>query len=514
MMDNRPVTQHEFELPQNATLMSVTDTQSYITYANAAFVRASGFSQDELQGQPHNIVRHPDMPAEAFADMWMTLKGGEPWTGLVKNRRKNGDHYWVRANAVPVIRNGQTTGYLSVRTTPSRAEVAAVEPLYRAVREGKAGNPGFYKGLVVRTGVARIGSFFQLARVRTRLFIGVAAFAVWEMFAGLGLHLNTMQIAELAGLTLVGMVGLALLLQAQIGGPLERLLKDSLDVASGEKHMIEPLNRVDEIGMINRSVGQLGLMLRWFSSDVSEQIGGMQTASREIAQGNMDLSARTEAAASSVSETASAMAQMTSAVQSNAETARQANQLSGNAREAATRGGASVEQVTAMMADINASAKRITDIISTIGGIAFQTNILALNAAVEAARAGEQGKGFAVVAGEVRALAQRSATAAREIKELIDDSVTRIEHGSRIVDDARQTMDDVVVQVRNVSDLIAEISTATTEQSVGVTQVDQAIGTLDGITQQNAALVEQSAAVSENLRQQATQLVDAVEVFH
>ncbi len=273
------------------------------------------------------------------------------------------------------------------------------------------------------------------------------------------------------------------------------------------------MNRVDEIGMTLRTISQLGLMFRWLIDDVSGQVLNVQTASNEIAQGNNDLSARTEQAATNVQQTAASMTQMTATVKSNAETATQANQLSGSASDAAARGGQAVSEVVTTMNDITDSSKRIAEIIGVIDGIAFQTNILALNAAVEAARAGEQGRGFAVVAGEVRALAQRSASAAKEIKSLIGASVAKVESGSMLVDDAGQTMDEIVVQVKRVSDLIAEISSATIEQSSGITQVSQAVSDLDHITQQNAALVEQSAAASESLKQQAARLVDAVSVF-
>lgn len=153
MRVNEPVTQREYEFPDNATLMSTTDTQSYIAYANAAFVEVSGFSREEIEGKPHNIVRHPDMPPEAFADMWATLKAGQPWTALVKNRRKNGDHYWVRANATPVVRNGRTSGYMSVRTKPTREEIAGAEALYKDFRTGQAGSRKFHKGLIDRKSV-------------------------------------------------------------------------------------------------------------------------------------------------------------------------------------------------------------------------------------------------------------------------------------------------------------------------------------------------------------------------
>jgi aerotaxis receptor len=265
--------------------------------------------------------------------------------------------------------------------------------------------------------------------------------------------------------------------------------------------------------MTMRTISQLGLMFRWLIDDVSQQVITVQTAATEIAQGNTDLSSRTEQAASSVQETASSMEQMTATVKNNADTAKQADQLSGSARDAAAKGGHAVSEVVATMSEITASSRKIADIIAVIDGIAFQTNILALNAAVEAARAGEQGRGFAVVAGEVRSLAQRSAEAAKEIKGLIGASVERVETGSRLVDDAGRTMEDIVAQVKRVSDLIGEISSATIEQSGGITQVSQAVVHLDQITQQNAALVEQGAAASQSLQQQAQQLVEAVSVF-
>ena len=239
----------------------------------------------------------------------------------------------------------------------------------------------------------------------------------------------------------------------------------------------------------------------------------INTAAREIAAGNSDLSARTEQQAASLEETASSMEELTSTVKQNAENAKQANQLAVGASEVARKGGHVVSEVVTTMSAINESSKKIVDIISVIDGIAFQTNILALNAAVEAARAGEQGRGFAVVAGEVRNLAQRSAEAAKEIKVLIGASVDKVEAGTRLVDDAGKTMDEIVTQVRRVSGLISEISAATIEQSGGIQQVSQAVGHLDQVTQQNSALVEQGTAASQSLQQQTQRLVEAVSVF-
>lgn len=513
MRNNQPVTQQEFDFPDDVTLMSTTDADSIITYANTTFAQVSGFSNEELVGQPHNHVRHPDMPREAFADMWATLKRGEPWTALVKNRRKNGDHYWVRANAIPVMRNGESQGYMSVRTKAPRDEIDAADALYRAFRDGKAGNRRFHKGLVIRTGLLRLASLPQTMSVRARVHSALCVLAPAVVGAGWACGLTGGGLAVFAGAT-VGMAAAAgLWLDAQIVRPLKLLHDQALNVATGESRRGVRMNRVDEIGMTLRTINQLGLMFRWLVDDVSEQVHNVQRASNEIAQGNNDLSARTEQAASSVQETAASMAEMTATVDSNTETALQANRLAMSASDAAGRGGQAVSEVVTTMNDITASSRKIADIIGVIDGIAFQTNILALNAAVEAARAGEQGRGFAVVAGEVRALAQRSANAAKEIKTLIGASVERVESGARIVDGAGRTMEDIVAQVKRVSDLIAEISSSTAEQSTGVAQVDQAVVHLDNITQQNAALVEQSTAASESLKQQATRLVDAVNVF-
>jgi methyl-accepting chemotaxis protein len=253
-----------------------------------------------------------------------------------------------------------------------------------------------------------------------------------------------------------------------------------------------------------------------FSQVVGEVRNGVEsvsTASGEIAAGNQDLSSRTEQQASSLQETAASMEELTTTVKQSADNARQANQLANTASEAASKGGAVVGQVVSTMEEITASSRKIADIISVIDGIAFQTNILALNAAVEAARAGEQGRGFAVVAGEVRNLAQRSAQAAREIKTLISDSVEKVDAGSKQVAEAGATMNEIVTQVRRVTDLIGEISSAALEQSSGIGQVNEAITQMDQVTQQNAALVEQSAAAAASLKAQANQLAEAVAVF-
>ncbi|WOB07249.1 methyl-accepting chemotaxis protein [Piscinibacter gummiphilus] len=513
MRTNLPITQREYPIGPDVTLMSTTDCDSRITYCNAAFLQVSGFEREELMGQPHNEVRHPDMPTQAFADMWETLKAGQSWTGLVKNRRKNGDHYWVRANATPVRRNGRVVGYMSVRTTPSRAEIDTAETLYRAFREGHAGNRRFHRGLIVRTGAMAWASALQLMPVRWRLHGTLLAALLTAIALAASFGLGGAALAGFSGAT-AGMTALlAMWLERQIARPLQSVLKQALEVAAGQPAASADMNRADEIGLILRAINQAGLNLRSLIDDVSEQVSGLQTASGEIAQGNSELSSRTEQAASNLQQTAASMEQMTATVAKNADTARQATVLAGSASDVAAKGGDMVELVVQTMQKISTSSKKIADIIGVIDGIAFQTNILALNAAVEAARAGEQGRGFAVVAAEVRSLAQRSAEAAKEIKSLIGDSVDKVEAGAKLVDDAGRTMEEIVAQVQQVSDLIGGISSSTTEQSTGITQVNAAVGQLDQMTQQNAALVEQSSAAAEGMKWQAHRLVEAIKVY-
>lgn len=298
-----------------------------------------------------------------------------------------------------------------------------------------------------------------------------------------------------------------------IVSPLRDAVELAQRVASGELKAQSDVSSVCEIGDLLRALKDMNDSLINIVTRVRGATDSISTGSGEIAAGNMDLSARTEQQAGSLEETASSMEELTSTVRQNADNARQANQLANSASDTATRGGSVVNEVVETMGSINASAKKIVDIIGVIDGIAFQTNILALNAAVEAARAGEQGRGFAVVASEVRSLAQRSAAAAKEIKTLIGDSVEQVERGSKLVDQAGATMMDVVASVRRVTDVVSEISAASQEQTAGLDQINVAITQMDQVTQQNAALVEQAASAAESLQHQAEVLVDTLSVF-
>ncbi|WP_194726579.1 methyl-accepting chemotaxis protein [Noviherbaspirillum malthae] len=315
----------------------------------------------------------------------------------------------------------------------------------------------------------------------------------------------------LFGVVLAALVGWWLV-QA-ITKPLNVAVKVAASVADGDLTQKIEVRSNDETGQLMRALKNMNDSLVQIVSQVRTGTETISTASTEIAAGNQDLSARTEQQASSLEETASSLEELTSTVRQNADNARQADQLAQSASEVANRGGVVVSQVVETMGSINESSKKISDIISVIDGIAFQTNILALNAAVEAARAGEQGRGFAVVASEVRNLAQRSAAAAKEIKTLIDDSVQKVDAGSRLVGQAGSTMEEIVQSIQRVTDIMGEITAATQEQTSGLDQINQAVSQMDQVTQQNAALVEQSAAAAESMREQAGGLAHAVGVF-
>ena len=356
-------------------------------------------------------------------------------------------------------------------------------------------------------GAGTVKAFKELIEMQQKVGEQTEAQAAAEVKSAKLLTSLLIAVAVLAG------GALAFVVTRSITRPLNEALDVAQRVAAGDLTGTVEVNGKDETGVLLQALKDMNQNLRKIVGEVRSGTDSISTASQQIASGNADLSSRTEQQASSLEETASSMEELTSTVMQNAENAKQASQLAASASDVALKGGTVVGRVVQTMSEINDSSKKITDIISVIDGIAFQTNILALNAAVEAARAGEQGRGFAVVAAEVRTLAQRSAAAAKEIKQLIGDSVHKVEDGTRLVDEAGKTMEQIVASVKRVTDIMGEIAAASQEQSSGIEEVNQAIAQMDQVTQQNAALVEEASAAAESLKEQAQQLVQAAAVF-
>ncbi|KZT14442.1 chemotaxis protein [Acidovorax sp. GW101-3H11] len=395
-------------------------------------------------------------------------------------------------------------------------ELAAVRKPYLEVRDKalalkKAGDMAQAKSFALGSFAPVVDKYNAVADKMVAYQVQRSAEQAGEAAGLIQSYRTTVLVAGVAGLALL------VLLSWVVVQRIRRSLGEVAQVAQriGEGDLSQPIHAQGrgEVAQMMRAMEGMQTSLVRIVGDVRHSSDSIATGSSEIATGNADLSQRTEEQASNLQQTAASMEQITSTVKNNSDTAQRAAVLAGTASAAAVKGGEVVSQVVATMQDIAAASKKITDIIAVIDGIAFQTNILALNAAVEAARAGEQGRGFAVVASEVRSLAQRSASAAKEIKTLIGASVEKVDNGAQLVTNAGQSMEVIVTQVKRVSDLIGEISSATGEQTIGISQVGEAVTQLDQVTQQNAALVEQSAAAADSLKHQAAKLAQIVSVF-
>ena len=512
MRENLPVTQKAYDFPADQTLISVTDLKGRITYCNASFISVSGYTRDELMGQPHNMVRHPDMPSEAFRDMWATIEAGRPWTALVKNRRKNGDHYWVRANATPVRSGDRIVGFLSVRSKPDAQEVEAAEALYARMREQeRAGR------LLLRLRHGEVIRGDLLGKLGRALRPGLRGQLVLLSFwSAVGPVVSALLDAPHAVTVLVG--GLTVVSGAWLAGrltiqPLREVVETANRVASGDLTSMVRVDGRDEIRQLQLALAQLVVSVRTVVRDVRHEVANLRGATHEIASGNQDMSSRTESQATNLEQTASSMEEINGTTQQTTQLARDGAHAARETSGVARRSHEAVMAVAQTMQDIADSSRRIGDIIQVIEGVAFQTNILALNAAVEAARAGEQGRGFAVVAAEVRALAQRTTAAAREIRGLIEESRSRVDTGTARTAEARTRMDEAMGSVERVASVLENISHATGEQSTGVAKISGSLVDLDAITQQNAAMVEELAAAAQSLNHQVQQVHDTIRVF-
>ncbi|TAK93209.1 MAG: PAS domain-containing methyl-accepting chemotaxis protein [Aquabacterium sp.] len=513
---NLPVTGQEYDYPEQEMLVSMTDRQGVITHCNAAFIRVSGYTQDELIGQPHNLIRHPDMPHEAFKDMWHTIGFGRSWTAIVKNRRKNGDHYWVQAHVTPLMSRGKPIGYLSVRTKPTREQITGAAALYqKLIEERKLAQPTFklHAGRVRYFGLRDVFGKFGRVHLTGRVAVAMAVILPLMLLPSwLGLPPRLLPWVQL-GLGALLSAAMVKLLDVTVTQPLNEAIRFINNMSAGDLTQDIWSDRTDQVGMLMRGLRQANLNTRAFVNDVRCETDGIQQAIANIAAGNNNLSTRTDTQAGSLERTTAAMSMLTSNVKQTADTAREVAQVSEETTAVAEQGGEAVGQVIEAMQGIQGSSQRMTEITQLIESIAFQTNILALNAAVEAARAGEQGRGFAVVASEVRSLARRSSQAAKEIRDLISNSVEQVGDGTRQVEAAGETINRVVHAVAQVTQLIHGITVATAEQSDDIASVNQSIGQIDSATQQNASLVEEAAAAAESLQRQAQTLVRASQVF-
>lgn len=724
MRNNIPVTDCRILLKPGEDLVTKTDLQGRITYVNPAFIEISGFSEKELVGENHNVVRHPDMPEAVFKDLWETLSLGRPWVGVIKNRCKNGDYYWVTANVTPLMKNGRLAEYMSVRTNPSEQQVEMTKRLYEQLKSNDVILPGpssvvsnNYQAQINQWLVSSIGasviigvplyftSISALSVIGPLVGMGILAFGAnrvvkQTILSGINHSINELQkitegdytrdisvtqqgesgkllrmvksiqiklgfevndakqmaqraerikvaldnvtscvmmadnngyiiyvndsinkmftaaesdikqflpdfnVNQLIGMKIENFYkdpaeqqqlieslekpfNTQLIIGTQhfnlsaspviddnkkrLGAVLEwndvtqqlaaeadveKLIKDAAvgildsrlnakeysgftgNVARGMNKMldsiVEPIEEVQRVvadlengklnsrmkgnfkGAFNELDNSLQIAMKKIEDTVGEirtNSGTIASGAEEISKGNNTLSTRTESQATSLEETAASMEQMTATVKQNADNALQASKLAENAKDLAENGGEISEKVVRSMSEISRSSKKISEIITVIDEIAFQTNLLALNAAVEAARAGDQGRGFAVVAAEVRNLAQRSASAAKEIKGLISDSVDKVEEGGRFVDESGKALIEIVSAIHEVSSIVNGISLASTEQATGINQVNIAITNMDKSTQQNAELVEEVAAASESMEEQAVQLRQLMRFF-
>ncbi|MEB2401916.1 MAG: methyl-accepting chemotaxis protein [Alcaligenaceae bacterium] len=523
MRKNYPVYDVETKLRPDQYLISKTDKKGRITYANPAFFEVSGYTREELIGKPHNVIRHPDMPPEAFQDLWDTLHAKKPWLGLVKNRRKDGGYYWVLANAAPIFEGGEVTGYASVRIKPTDEQIAAAQEFYDQVNAGRARGYAIKGGQRVRTGWRRLvdlacapfsntlrAGMLRMAALTTAT---IAATAWFALTGGVPEPHRWWALGGIAAATIASLV-YGWIIAQRVVRPLEGAAKIARQISAGNLQIDIDADQKGEVGNLYFYLDMMRKSLLGIAIDVHNGARVTASTAQVLEASNTNLSARTEDQAASLQETAASMEQLTVTVKQNTDNANLASRLADASMQTAQRGGGVVNEVVATMHGIHESSRRIGDIVSLIEDIAFQTNILALNAAVESARAGEAGKGFAVVAGEVRSLAQKSSTAAKEIKELIKASVERMAAGSEQAARAGATMDEIVESVRKVTDIMAEISTASAEQFGGLQQINQAITQMDGATQQNAALVQDLGHTVRALGDEARNLRLSIDVLN
>jgi aerotaxis receptor len=516
MRNNGPVTSEEYVVPEGEVIITHTDPSSHITYANPAFLSSSQFSLEECLGQPQNIVRHPDMPKEAFADLWATVQSGRGWTGIVKNRRKSGGYYWVRANVTPMMDSaGRIVGYMSVRVRPRREEIEQAQRLYDDIRDNRAGSRRIRQGKVVDVSLSgRLRSMARPPLSSGTWVVGGAVVALLVMIAAMNaLWGGSDVITRMAALGATIAFGNILYIQSHVVRQLLTLREAAYRLLRGDTATRIPTDGVWCIAVLAEAMEQVRVKLDGVLKDNLDAASQVRQRVAQVVEANADITRRTNEHAASLEETAASIEQLTSTVARNTDSARQAAQLAQSASHATATGRSVVSDVYSTMDTISQSSKRIGDIIGLIDEIAFQTNLLALNAAVEAARAGDQGRGFAVVAQEVRQLAQRSATSAREIRQLVQESTQTVQRGAELASEAEKSMQQVVDSVRKVTEMVTEIEAASREQAAGIEQINTAIQHMDSITQDDAQMAQQLLSTGTALQSQSEQMLAAISSF-
>ncbi|WP_165789397.1 methyl-accepting chemotaxis protein [Billgrantia endophytica] len=503
MRINHPVTDREYEIRDDQNLISRTDAKGCITYASPTFCEVSGYSREELIGSPHNLIRHPDMPEAAFANLWQTIEAGEIWSGVVKNRRKNGDFYWVHAHVVPILENGEMRGYTSVRVKPVPGACERAEAIYARLREGRTRGIRLDRGRIVSTGplsrMVRLlpsglgGALFAMALVAIGV-IAASDFIGWQ--------------GRLAG-------AVAILAMAFAGGrrfdtAVARVRHFSMQVAAGNLAASPPPARRDGMREVIDAMAIMQCSLANISGDIHRTLDVVERGTLDLERDNRNLAERAQQQSTSLQQTAASMEELTTTVQQNAASTEQAENEARRVRDAVGRSGHDVGQLVESIRHIASSAGKMTEAIEAIEALAFQTNLLALNASVEAARAGVHGRGFAVVAQEVRRLAESSATSADRVRELIDRTQDDIETGETRIGQLAENNRGVVEAVNGIDQLIREMAIASREQAIGLEQINQAVVAMDNATRQSAERVSNSAALGELLAEQVERLTVAI----
>lgn len=517
--------------PGRAPIVTVTDAQGRITYANSAFQRASGLTVEQVIGAPHSVVRHPDMPSRVFADLWASLRGGRPWTGLIRNRHQDGRDYWVQANVIPARRGDAAVGYTSIQLPPSAQEVRRAEAVYGAWQAGGGVRHEIRQGRIVETGLAiwlhalrhpldlpvqrRVQGSAGLLALLFALMVGgaLAPQAAAALLVALGGWRSWAVAGGLLGIVASGAI--AVYFQIRIVQPLRASGEAAMAIAGGDIHRpFDDSPRAGELGDLNRALNQLVAKMAAVLLDAQDHAVQVGAQVAGLADGAQRLAERSAEQSGDVGDVARHTATIDGLSTRTAESARLAHEASQKAVAEAEGACAIARQLQASMQDIAAFGERIAEISGRIDAISVQTGILALNAAAAASRDRELGRTFSVVAAEVRGLARDSGEAAQEIRALSGESRDKTEAGLRFAREMAAQVDGAAQRIRALGEQVAQIRQAAQSQSKGVRQIDERLRALDGSTQLNAALARDSVDASGAARQETERLQAAIAVWH